>query len=150
MKKSIYVMMTALFLAIMTVSFAQIRTMPAEVTNAFKAKFPEAQNVAWKDKLSSWEATFTEKGVKTEAWFSNKGEWKETDKDWKFEELPEEVKVGLKHSRYSDWTPGSVTAIWKKDKELQYQIFVEKSSLLQKKYVIFNEKGVLQKEIQSL
>lgn len=150
MKKCIgFVLAIALaFMAVATQ--AQIRKMPSEVTNAFKEKFPEAADVSWKDKLSSWQATFTLKGVKTEAWFSGKGEWKETDQELAFSSLPEDVKTGLSKSRYSDWTPGSVTTIRKKDKELQYRIYVEKSSLVQKKYLYFSEKGVLQREIQSI
>lgn len=150
MKKSIGAILALLMLLTATVSQAQIRTMPAEVTNSFKAKFPDASDVSWKDKLSSWQATFTEKGVKTEAWFSGKGEWKETDKEMDFNSLPADVKTGLSKSRYSEWTPGSVTAIWKKDKALQYRVYVEKSSLVQKKYLYFSEKGVLQREVQSI
>ncbi|BAV08887.1 lipoprotein [Filimonas lacunae] len=142
--------MAVLFLLVGSFSFAQLRSVPAEVTNAFKVKFPDGNDVSWHDKLSSWQASFVEKGVKTEAWFSSKGEWKETDKEMEYSALPEEVKVGVSKSRYSDWKPGSVTTILKKDKELQYRIYVEKSSLVQKKYIYFNEKGVLQREVQSL
>lgn len=149
MKKRIMGIMTALLL-LSVISFAQIRKIPAEVTNALKAKFPNATDVSWKDKLSSWEAEFTESGVKTSAYFSGKGEWKETDKEMTFEALPADVKVGLSKSKYSEWTPGSVTAIWKQDKALQYRIYVEKSSIVQKKYLYFSEKGVLQREVQSL
>jgi len=149
MKKRITGILTVLML-LSVVSFAQIRKVPAEVTNALKSKFPNAADVSWKDKLSSWEAEFTDNNVKTSAYFSNKGEWKETDKEMTFEALPADVKVGLSKSKYSEWTPGSVTTILKKDKELQYRIFVEKSSIVQKKYLYFNEKGVLQREVQSL
>lgn len=150
MKKCIGVMLAMLLVCVAVATQAQIRKMPSEVTNAFKEKFPEASDVSWKDKLSSWQASFTLKGVKTEAWFSGKGEWKETDQEMAFSSLPEDVKTGLSKSRYSEWTPGSVTAIWKKDKALQYRVYVEKSSLVQKKYLYFSEKGVLQKEIQSI
>jgi hypothetical protein len=130
--------------------FAQIRKVPAAVTEALKTKFPQATNVSWKDKLSSWEADFTNNGTETAAWFTNKGEWKETDRKLSFNDLPADVKDGLKKSKYSDWTPGSVVEIKKKDKDLQYRIYVEKSSLVQKKYLYFNEKGVLQREAQTL
>jgi hypothetical protein len=133
-----------------TAVMAQIRKMPAEVTNALKEKFPYAENVSWKDKLTSWEAEFTNKGVETQAWFSSKGEWKETDKSMSFDQLPEAVKDGLDKSKYNEWTPGEVAEITKKDKELQYRIYVEKSSLVQKKYLYFNAKGQLQREVQSL
>ncbi len=131
-------------------SFAQLRKVPAAVTEALKTKFPNATNVSWKDRLSSWEADFTNNGAETAAWFNGKGEWKETDRKLEFSELPSDVKDGLKKSKYSDWTPGSVIEIQKKDKELQYRIYVEKSSLVQKKYLYFNAKGVLQREAQTI
>lgn len=150
MKKCIGFVLAMIMLCAAVATQAQIRKMPSAVTNGLKEKFPEATDVAWKDKLSSWQATFTLKGVKTEAWFTSKGEWKETNQEMEFSNLPEEVKTGLSKSRYSEWTPGEVTIIWKKDKPLEYRIYVEKSSLVQKKYLHFNEKGVLQREIQSI
>lgn len=129
---------------------AQIRKMPAEVTNAFKEMFPNAENVSWKDNLTSWHASFSNGGVETDAWFSGKGEWKETNKAMDFENLPEAVKDGLEKSKYHEWTPGDVAEVTKKDKSLQYRIYVEKSSVVQKKYLYFNAKGQLQREAQTL
>ncbi|RXK83092.1 PepSY-like domain-containing protein [Filimonas effusa] len=128
----------------------QIRKMPSEVTNAFKEMFPKAENVSWKDNLTSWHAEFTNGGVETHAWFTSKGEWKETNKMMAFEALPEAVKDGLEKSKYHEWTPGEVAEVTKKDKSLQYRIYVEKSSLVQKKYLYFNAKGQLQREAQTL
>ncbi|MDR6341422.1 hypothetical protein HNQ91_004495 [Filimonas zeae] len=150
MKKWIGFVLAVLLTGVAMTTQAQIRKMPSAVTNGFKEKFPEATDVSWKDKLSSWQASFTLKGIETEAWFTSKGEWKETNQPLEFSNLPEDVKTGLSKSRYSEWTPGEVTVIWKKDKPLEYRIYVEKSSLVQKKYLHFNEKGVLQKEIQSI
>lgn len=131
-------------------AMAQIRKIPSEVTNALNERFPGAEDVSWKDNLTSWEADFSHKGVRFHAFFTGKGEWKETDKYIEFDDLPEDVKEGLEKSKYSEWTPGAVAEITKKDKELQYRIYVEKSSLIQKKYLYFNKKGQLQREVQSI
>ena len=124
-------------------SFAQIRKVPAEVTNAFKAKFSDAQNVAWKDKVTFFEASFTLNNAEMTADFSGKGEWQETDKKINFDALPNAVKDGFKKSKYADWTPGTVTQIEKNDKGIQYKIYAEKSSVVQKKFLYFNEQGQL-------
>ncbi len=122
---------------------AQVRKIPAEVTEALKAKYPDAQNVEWKDEISDFKATFTLKGFEMTAEFSSKGEWKETNKKMKFDAVPDAVRDGFKKSKYADWTPGSVTYIEKKGKAAEYKIYAEKSSLVQKKFLYFSEQGQL-------
>lgn len=48
-------------------SFAQIRKIPAVVTDAFKYKYRNAESVEWKDKLSHYVVTFQLKGEPYEA-----------------------------------------------------------------------------------
>ena len=124
-------------------SFAQIRKVPAEVTNALKAKYPDAQNVEWKDKVTFFQASFNLNNAEMTADFSSKGEWRETDKKMSFDALPGAVKDGFKKSKYADWTPGSVLQIEKINKGIQYKIYAEKSSVVQKKFLYFNEQGQL-------
>lgn len=147
MKKIIALLIMTTFTGVI---MAQIRKMPAEVTNTFKEMFPKAEDVSWKDNLTSWQADFTNEGFKTHAYFSGKGEWKETNKYIDFESVPQAVKDGLDKSKYNEWTPGATAIVTKKDKELQYRVYVEKSSLVQKKYLYFNAKGQLQREVQGL
>lgn len=127
--------------------FAQIRKIPSQVTEALKAKYPTAEKVEWKDKLTFFEAAFVLNGSEMTADFSNSGEWQETDKKITYDQLPAAVKDGLKKSKYNDWTPGSVTQI---DKIIKYRIYVEKSSLVQKKFLILNSEGQLEKEVQTI
>lgn len=123
--------------------FAQIRKIPSAVTDALKQKYPEAQNVAWKDKVTYFEAQFTMGGAEMTADFSNKGEWQETEKKITYDALPEEVKDGFKKSKFSDWTPGTVTILIKNDRDTLYKMYVEKSSLVQKKFLYFKTDGQL-------
>ena len=129
---------------------AQIRKVPAEVTDALKAKYPGADKVEWKDKITFFEAQFMLDNAEMTVDFSPKGEWQETDKKISFDQLPASVKDGFKKSKYNDWTPGSVTQIDKNDKSLQYRIYVEKNSLVQKKFLYFNAQGQLEKEAQTI
>lgn len=122
---------------------AQIRKIPAAVTDAFKAKYPNAQNVEWKAQISDFEADFTLNGAQMTAEFSSKGEWKETDTKMSFDALPQAVKDGFKKSKYADWTPGSVTYIEKNNGAHEYKIYAEKSSLVQKKFLYFSDQGQL-------
>jgi hypothetical protein len=129
---------------------AQFRKVPSAVTDSLKAKFPNAQKVEWKDKVTYFQAAFVSDGFEMTADFSSKGIWQETDKKISFDQLPSTVKDGFKKSKYNDWTPGSVTQIDKNDKSVRYRLYVEKSSLVQKKFLYFNGEGQLTKEEQSL
>ncbi|HRH61212.1 MAG TPA: PepSY-like domain-containing protein [Chitinophagaceae bacterium] len=144
MKKTILFLLLIAFGA--TASFAQLRKVPAEVTDAFKAKYPGAEKVEWKDKITFFEAQFTMDGSEMTADFSNEGKWKESQKKIEFEALPTAVKDGFKKSKFADWTPGSVTYIMKDDKDPEYKIYVEKSSLVQKKFLFFAVDGQLNRE----
>lgn len=125
---------------------AQIRKVPAEVTDAFKAKYPEAKNVEWKDNLTNFQASFTLDGADWTAEFTGKGEWKESTKKLSFEALPGAVKEGFSKSKYNDWSPGSVTLIEQSDNSTLYKIYVEKSSIVQKRFLFFNKDGQLEKD----
>lgn len=128
--------------------FAQIRKVPAEVTEAFKAQFPITENLEWRDKLTVFEATFEMKGIKYQATFNSKGEWQSTEKFIAENDLPSAVKDGLNKSKYNDWEKKSI--IWLETKEKrQYRILVEKG-VLQKKYLYFNSDGQLEKEVIAL
>jgi hypothetical protein len=142
MKKTILLLLLAAnFWAVK--SFAQIRKVPAEVTNAFKAKYPDAQNVEWKDKVTFFQASFNLNNAEVNADFSPKGEWQQTEKKMDFDALPGAVKDGFKKSKYADWTPGSVTQIEKHEGDTQYKVYAEKSSIVQKKFLYFNTEGQL-------
>ena len=123
--------------------YAQIRKIPAEVTDSLKARYPNAQRVEWRAKLSDFEATFTLNGLETTAEFSSKGEWKDSQKKMNFDALPQAVKDGFKKSKYNDWKTGSVTLVEKNNKEPEYKIYAEKNSIVQKKFLFFNQQGQL-------
>jgi hypothetical protein len=126
-------------------SFAQIRKIPAEVTEALKQKYPDAGNVSWKDKLTVFSASFEMNNEKYEARFTDKGEWKSTDKEITESDLPGEIKDGLSKSKYADWEIKSVTHIDLPDNKVQYRIQVAKSNV-QKKNLLFTSEGQLMKD----
>src|SRR5215211_7467887 len=100
MRKIVYIAGLFIFLAINTTNtFAQLRKIPAEVTNAFQEKYPNAKSVEWRDKLSSFTASFQQDSTTYIAQFSSKGEWENTEEAIDESELPEEVKNGFDKSR---------------------------------------------------
>jgi len=92
MKKKVSLLLLFLASIAITNLDAQIRSIPSKVTDSFKAKYPDAQKVEWKDKMTYFQAGFTLDGNEATADFSSKGEWQETDKKISFEALPASVK----------------------------------------------------------
>lgn len=125
---------------------AQIRKVPAEVTEALKQKFPNADKVEWKDKLTNFQATFMNSGAEYTVEFTTKGEWKETMKKLDgYDALPKVVKDGFEKSKYTDWTKGTVYWIENSDNKNAYRIYVEKSAV-QKLFLFFGKDGQLERE----
>ena len=121
---------------------AQIRKIPSEVTDAFAERYPHAQKVSWKDNITNFEAKFILNGYEMSADFNSKGEWQNSEKQIKFEELPSSVQDGFSKSKYSDWEKLSVAEIEKNGEQIQYRVYVKKSAI-EKKYLFFDANGKL-------
>ena len=124
---------------------AQIRKIPAEVTDAFAARYPHAAKVEWKDKLQYFEASFELNGSNISANFSSKGEWQSSERTLDFDNLPSEVKDGFAKSKYADWDKKYIGEVQQLGKPLQYKITIAKSDL-QKKNLFFDANGKLLKD----
>ena len=133
------------FVSVFVFGNAQIRKIPAEVTDAFAARYPHAEKVEWKDKLQYFEASFELNASQISADFSSKGEWQGSERTMNFDELPDEVKDGFAKSKYADWDKKSVTEVQEPGKPLQYKITTAKSNL-QKKNLFFDANGKLLKD----
>ena|SRR5258707_9202693 len=149
MKKLIYLAVFCGTLFVATGAQAQFRSVPAAVTDSFKAKYPGATAVSWSDKLlaGSFQATFTENNEKYTARFGNKGEWQWSTKKITKDAMPGPVKDGLSKSKYasSEWEVKTVTMKFLPGNTVQYLIYVEKSDL-NKKNLLFSSEGQLLKD----
>ncbi|NML20682.1 hypothetical protein HHL16_07340 [Pseudoflavitalea sp. G-6-1-2] len=146
MKKSIALFLTAALLIVaQNTLFAQLRKVPAAVTEAFKKKYPKAENVEWKDKVTVFVAEFQEGKTEYEARFTNKGEWKSTENEIGVNDIPSTVKDGLRKSKYAEWEVESAHKIILPEDKIQYRVRIKKSDL-QVKNLSFNEDGQLLKD----
>jgi hypothetical protein len=134
-----------LFFAAVTPSFAQVRKIPSEVTEAFKQKYPDATNVEWRDKLSNFSAVFESDNQQYEARFNSKGEWQLTENEIEEADLPEIVKEGYDKSKYADWELGKIDKIELADGAIHYRIEAIKNDV-RKKNLYFNSEGRLLKD----
>lgn len=134
-----------LFFSAASISFAQVRKIPSEVTEAFKQKYPEATNVEWRDKVSNFSAKFDSEDIHYEARFNSKGEWQLTENEMDEADLPEAVKDGYGKSKYAEWEIGKVQQIELSDGSFQYRVEAVKSDV-RKKNLYFSSEGRLMKD----
>lgn len=149
MKRYLVLLFLGAGLALTATTFAQIRKIPAQVTDAFKSRYPHAEKVEWKDKISSFEAGFILNGFEMTANFSSKGDWERSEKKIKFADLPDAVKEGFEKSKYTGWEKSAAVEIDESSEPLVYRILIKKSGV-QKKYLFFNNNGRLNREAVTL
>lgn len=124
---------------------AQVREVPKAVDEAFYKKYPTAEKVEFVDNLLQVRVRFEQDGEKYLATFTNKGFWRETEQQWAFDKLPEDVQDGFKKSKYADWEVAETAIVYRAGGTQRYRLRAEKSGL-QKKHLFFNEKGRLMEE----
>lgn len=145
MKRILFLGCMVLGAAAFSSGYAQLRKVPAAVTEAFKEKYPDTKNAEWKDKLSAFQVSYEMGGGKYNARFTGKGEWLQTEKEIDEAALPAGVRDGFDKSKFTAWELKSVSRIESKDNQVQYRLLVKKSGV-EKKYLYFNEEGKLVKD----
>ena len=145
MTKRILLLMFVFAAIFSNISYSQIREIPKEVREAFANKYPNAEDVDFKDQLVVVYVHFTKDSIKYIATYNNKGYWKETEEAWEYEKLPEPVKDGFQKSKYADWKVEDAAIIFQPGGDEQYRVKVGKNDL-QKKYLFFNSSGRLMRD----
>jgi hypothetical protein len=123
-------------------SFAQLRKVPEEVTASFSKKYPDAEEVVYKDNLKAFHVHFNLNGDKMIAKYNSKGEWKESEKVIDVSSVLLAVKEGVDKSKYFDWQITEAVLIIHPSGTEQYRLKVEKSEI-QKKYLFYTKSGRL-------
>ena len=122
--------------------YSQVTSIPAQAKENFFRQYPDAKNVKWGNDIVNVNVRFEQDSNKLYAEYSNKGIWKNTLKDWKYEKLPEDVKDGLKKSKYADREVTDVKVLYLPGYVIQYRLKAEKNDV-EKKYLFFNTEGRL-------
>lgn len=133
-------MLALTFLAGVKPLKAQFRDIPAAVTNAFKQKYPNATDVSWDDKVTSFQSKFSMDGKRFEARFKKDGSWEVTEKAILFNELPNPVQESFNASEYKKWTLRTVAELENSQGGKEYRIYV-RNNTVQRKYLYYGEDG---------
>ena len=149
MKRLIF--FTSLFLCACTASLAQLREIPQAVKDAFSAQYAGADSPEYVDKVVTVQVHFEQDGHKKTATYNNKGMWRETEQEWAFEQLSDEVKDGFSKSKYSgdEWEVVETKIVTRPGNKELFRVKVQKNEV-QKKYLFFNAKGRLENESLTL
>ena len=144
MKKLInYCLALSLTFALSNTADAQVRKVPAEVTEAFRQKYPTALNVEWRDRLSGFTANFDQNNVHYEAKFTNKGFWQSTENKVPEANILPAVKDGFQKSKYAEeWAIKQAYKIDLREAKTQYRLDIQKNDI-QKKQLFFDSTGRL-------
>jgi hypothetical protein len=137
------------FLLFASVSFGQIRKIPAEVTQGLKDKYPMATEIEWKDKIRGFTATFILNEEKHVANFTNEGIWESTEMEIEEAALPEVVRDSYSKSKYAEWEIGGVQKIELPEEKVQYRVLAIKSEF-RRKNLYYNPEGRLLKDKTTL
>jgi uncharacterized protein (DUF952 family) len=131
-------------------AFAQVRKIPPAVTEAFARQYPAARDVSYRDMLTGYQVEFVLDSTNMIAKYTNKGEWKETEKDWDYDQLSGEVRDGFQKSKYAnEWQVKETAIIYMPDGSERYRVKIEKNDV-QKKYLFFDQKGRLIRDALTL
>ena len=147
MKKGL--LLNASLLLLSFFAFSQVREIPRAVEETFANQYKGASNIEFKDQLTSVNVQFELEGQKMVASYTNKGLWKETQKEVEFEMLPSEVKDGFEKSKFSGREVENVIMLYLPGGVEQYRLKARKNDV-EKKYLYFNPKGRLLRESVTL
>jgi hypothetical protein len=143
MKKGLVLNVCLLLLS--GIAFSQLREIPRAVEETFANQYRGASNIEFKDQLSRVDVHFELDGEKMIASYTNKGLWKETQKELSYDSLPAEVRDGLEKSKFADREIEDVIVLYLPGGVEQYRLKARKNDV-EKKYLYFNPKGRLLRE----
>ena len=129
--------------------FSQVTSIPPEAKENFARQYPDAEDVQWENDIVNVKVHFGLGNSQMNAEYSNKGIWKNTYKDWTYEQLPLAVTDGFQKSKYAEREVTDVRMIYLPGDVVQYRMKVEKNNV-QKKYVFYNSAGRLVREVNTL
>lgn len=130
-------------------SFAQIRKIPANVTDRFAQQYPMATSIEWRDKLTGYTAAFSLNDSSYTAFYNNDGDWTSTEKVIDEEELPETVQESFSKSKYAEWERGPVYQLLFPGGQVQYRLQAIKNEI-RKRNLYFDPSGKMLRDLATL
>jgi Putative beta-lactamase-inhibitor-like, PepSY-like len=137
--------LTVFIIAATVISYqanSQVTTIPEQAKESFFKQYPDAKNVKWENNVVNVQVRFEQDSSIMMAEYNNKGIWKNTLKDWSYDQLTNDVKDGFNKSKYAGREVTDVKVLYLPGYVIQYRVKVEKSGV-EKKYLFFSTEGKL-------
>ena len=129
--------------------YAQLKNVPAAVTEGFKKRYPVSmniQNVKWMKDGSAYAARFVYNGDPYTSRFTEQGAWLDETRKLNFGELRNNVRNAFSQSKFATWRAYEVNQIQERNKEAQYRILIRSADDQPPKYLYYDGRGQMMKE----
>jgi len=130
-------------------STAQVTKIPPAAKENFAQQYPAATNAVWDNDILDVNVHFELNSKTLNAFYNNKGIWKNTLQDIEYDQLPPAVIDGFNKSKYVERIATETKIVFYPGNVTQYRIKAEKNDV-EKKYLFFNEKGRLLRDVITL
>ena len=120
---------------------------PTAVNKACKEKYPSVKEVKWQKDKDAYAALFYFRGAPCTARFNEKGDWLDETRKTSFGELRNNVRNAFSKSKFAAWRAYEVNEITERNKEPQYRILISNTENQSQRYIFYDTKGQLTKEI---
>lgn len=115
---------------------------PEAVLQALNSKYPSATHVEWEQKGSYLVADCQVAGQEKDVWFDNQAQWRLTETELFWDNLPEAVQTAFKGSEYAAWKIEEIVSLEYPEAPVRWVIEVEKGKA---EYQLFySEEGNLE------
>jgi hypothetical protein len=120
---------------------------PEVVSSSLKVKYPTVKNITWYWDKDAYAARFRIRDEPCTARFSEKGEWLSETRKLSFGELRNNVRNSFSQGKFAGWQAHEVNEIQERNKESQYRILIRNGLDKSERYLYYNAKGQLRKEV---
>lgn len=118
---------------------------PESISNALKAKYPNATDIDWEKKDIYFVADCWADGKELDVWFDANATWKLTEISIGWNDLPATVQTGFNGSEFAIWKREDIDMLEYPLQPIQYVIEVENGKT--EYQLFFSEEGNLMKSI---
>jgi len=126
------------FLAfIATAGFSQ--QTPINILALFRAKYPDQAVKTIKFKHDVYTISFIKDEKKCSAFFDAKGNWQKTETEYRWKDMPTEIKVSFVRSEYGNWLVEDSKKV-ESSYEVVYSVEVDNQYVLDREHAIGGEK----------
>lgn len=115
------------------------------VQEKFNQMYPQATRLEWEKEKKYYTIDFEEDRIDKEAWFNSDCEWRMTESDVSYQNLPQPIQNAINSGNYSTWRVEDIDYIERSDRAPFYAVEIELGE--KERILLFDADGNLLKDI---